>query len=420
MEKAKQLAIKANELRSNNQYEKALELYNQSWDLQKDGYTGAGLLHCLRKLKRFKQAIPFSKELLKMYFSIDWVQNEVAWTLIESLFKESKNFRETLENAKIIEKISSNTIILKMIGAKLSKYANNKEEWLITNEWLDKVEPEKLSTVFIKNTKWSDKSIWSHNKSKALLNMEENQELLSQIDKYIKDFPQIKEYFLRLKANALRNIQKYKESQEIYDELLSLKNDWWIYKNYADLLLLINKDEEALKMLYNAINLNKNLKMTVNLFFKIGKICVKLNRNEEAIHHFILSKLIREKEGWSITENLEKEIKKLKKEFPQIVEINSIDNIVSKCESYWGKYKLEKKISHKKSTNVKKFKGKINLGNEKQQFCFINTKTVSIICDKKILPSDIKNNDTVICETIPSFDKKKKKKSWKAIKVFKA
>ncbi len=52
----------ANDLRKAGDFSKAIPLYKKQWQDACDAYDGAGLLHCLRKLQRFDEAIPFADE----------------------------------------------------------------------------------------------------------------------------------------------------------------------------------------------------------------------------------------------------------------------------------------------------------------------------------------------------------------------
>ena len=414
----KDLALRANNLRNEHKYEEALEYYKQSWEILKDAYTGAGLLHCFRKLKNFEQATPFAKNLIKLFPAIDWVKNEVVWTLISGPFKQVNSFNDALIMAKKVEKITSNPIIQKQVAFKLSKLADSKDNWEIVIDWLKKVNIINLSEDFIKETKWSDKSQWKYNYYKALLKIGEYEEIISDIDNSTNDFPQIKEFFLNLKAKSFKELEKYEESAKIYKELLNYKKLWWIYKDYADLLLKMNLKDTALRMLCRAAILNKSKKIMVKNYKKIGDLCVELGKDREALYHFRLSKLIREKEGWTVSEDLISSIQKLSNSYPDISEINSINIIFSLCQKSW-ETEGDIQTSNQKMGKLKAkfFKGVLSLGRKNQPFCFINTGSESIICNKSILPSNIKDNDQVRCEVIPSYDKKKQKESWKAIKV---
>ena len=75
----------ANKLRKAGNFEEALPLYRNLWKETGDAFDGAGLLHCLRKLKLFDEAIIFADELIVKYSDFDWCQNEVIWTYIQGI-----------------------------------------------------------------------------------------------------------------------------------------------------------------------------------------------------------------------------------------------------------------------------------------------------------------------------------------------
>ena len=52
--------MKANELRKMGKFQEALVLYSEFHRDNQDKFTGAGYLHCLRKLKKFDEAIPLA------------------------------------------------------------------------------------------------------------------------------------------------------------------------------------------------------------------------------------------------------------------------------------------------------------------------------------------------------------------------
>ena len=53
-----EMSKRANEHRKNGQLEKALPLYRELVKDDSDSYSAAGLLHCLRKLHLFDEALP--------------------------------------------------------------------------------------------------------------------------------------------------------------------------------------------------------------------------------------------------------------------------------------------------------------------------------------------------------------------------
>jgi hypothetical protein len=55
---------KANKIRKAGDFEGALLIYRNLWKETEDMFDGAGLLHCLRKLKLFDEAIIFANEII--------------------------------------------------------------------------------------------------------------------------------------------------------------------------------------------------------------------------------------------------------------------------------------------------------------------------------------------------------------------
>ena len=78
-----QQKLEANRLRKLGKFEEALPLYRELWAKTGDKFDGAGLLHCLRNMKIFDEAIPFADELLGKYLDFDWAHNEIIWTYIQ-------------------------------------------------------------------------------------------------------------------------------------------------------------------------------------------------------------------------------------------------------------------------------------------------------------------------------------------------
>ena len=64
---------------------KHLVLYKELHRENSDQFTSAGYLHCLRKLKQFKEAFPLADSLVGKFPGYDWVTTEIVWTYIEGL-----------------------------------------------------------------------------------------------------------------------------------------------------------------------------------------------------------------------------------------------------------------------------------------------------------------------------------------------
>jgi len=179
------------------------------------------------------------------------------------------------------------------------------------------------------------------------------------------------------------------------------------------------RKEDALKLMYQAASKHKRLEAMVSLFADIGMLCESMAKNEEARAHLVLCRYVREENDWSVPEKVLNGINELTKIIGNSNEPKSLKEALSICRVYWQNLLGEKSVSISKAQDKRKIRkgllGKVRLGKEDSNFCFIVTKDdESFFCLKNDLPPDIKDTDKVTFNAIPSFDKKKNKKSWRA------
>src|ERR1700745_3794744 len=77
------MSKRATELRKRGELEKALPLYRELEKDDSDSYSASGLIHCLRKLHLFDEALPLCIPANPRHLGLDWYRNEVIWTLIQ-------------------------------------------------------------------------------------------------------------------------------------------------------------------------------------------------------------------------------------------------------------------------------------------------------------------------------------------------
>ena len=176
MNNLKEKKDKANELRKSGNLNKSLSMYRELWKESGDRFDGAGLLHCLRKLKLFDEAIVLADELINKYSDFKWCRIEVIWSYIEGIldkYNEKEPIENVLELAEKIMNLNPDHLALKKVVFKVVKSAIYNNNWEIADEWLDKIEPETLSDkpIQIDSGKegWSDKSCWYNYKIKVLI-----------------------------------------------------------------------------------------------------------------------------------------------------------------------------------------------------------------------------------------------------------
>lgn len=421
---------KANALRKNGDFEEALIIYRDLWNENGDKFDGAGLLHCLRKLELFDEAIILADELINKYPDFNWCRIEVIWTYISGKLNRLPDNESLAKVEQIAQKILDfvpEGLAAKMVVFKVLKSAKASNDWNTINEWVVKLNPNSLSTEPMIDGSgkkgWSDQALWYNYRIKGLIHEGDPNKAIALVDEISDHFQKQRKFFLRLKASAYVLLNNLSEAERIYQNLCSgYKPDWWLLHEYSKVVSDIGRKEDALKLMYQAANSNKKLEVMVSLFEDIGMLCKEIGMNEEARVHLILCKKVRYENEWSVSESILDCINNLNEIIENNNEPNSIKETLSICKNYWKDSLAEEKFFKNRYEDDRKIrkglKGEISLGKIDQPFCFILTKnSESIFCLKSDLSYKIEDGDTVSFNAVPSFDKKKNTKSWKASNV---
>jgi len=429
MENIFDLKKRANELRKAKNIQEALPLYENLWKISGDSYDGAGLLHCLRKSQKFEQAIPLAEELIAKFDSENWIKNEVVWTYIFGILEkmaDDTHLQNILDRAQKIIDLKPDSLAKKVVVFKVLKSAKRAGKWHVVLEWTDMLDPNLLSdTPIIINGKegWCDQETYYNYKIRALIETGNEQRALEILETVIGKYPRNNKFFLRLKAVALKNLNRLSEAEVLYKSLCQGRTpDWWLLHEYAVVLSLSpdkSKKELSLIIMYEAASSSRKLETSVNLYEDICAVCISLGKYPEARDHILLSKLVRLDHGWSVSEEIENKIIYLNQKIGNEPQNQSLHHVLSICKDHWNKA-LSSEYSEsqdfdKQPQILKNLTGKITLGPRDRPYCFINTPDKkAIICFKSELPGDIYDGEEVIFDAIPSFDRKKNQQSWKA------
>ena len=418
---------KANELRKAGDFPGALTLYRSLWEETGDEYDGSGLLHCLRKLELFDDAIVLARALIEKYPDFDWCRREVIWTLFSgTLYKlsDTEPLGKVVQTAQEIMDLNPDGLAKKMMIFKVLKSAKSSNHWKVVNEWVVNIDPESLNTKPMMDSSgresWSDQALWYNYRINGLIREGDPEEAIVLINEILECFPKQRKFFLRLKALAYHHLGDLQKSEKIYQELCSrYKPDWWILHEYANVVRETGRCENALKLMYQAASANRKLESMVSLFSDIGMLCKEMGQYKEARVHLILCKYIRNEKGWSVPESVTEAINELDKIIDNRDTPSSLKEALRICQTEWakllGKDGRLRSLSQKNHKVKKGGVGNVSLGRSDRTYCFINSKEgQSFFCHKSDLPPDIKDGNEVTFDAIPSFDKKKNKESWKA------
>src|SRR4030067_3699435 len=140
----------AKRLRQEKKFAEALPLYEELWNETGAPFDGAGLLNCLRKLKRYDKAIPFAEEVVKKFPDAQWVKNEAIWTYIEgklNKLEKDATVNEIINIADSIMDLKPQGYAAKLAVFRVLKAAKAAGDWKIVNDWTDKLNPAVLRTA---------------------------------------------------------------------------------------------------------------------------------------------------------------------------------------------------------------------------------------------------------------------------------
>ncbi|MCD6398887.1 MAG: hypothetical protein J7L08_03095 [Candidatus Aenigmarchaeota archaeon] len=377
---------KANELRKAGDFEEALTFYRSLWEETGDEYDGSGLLHCLRKLELFDEAIVLARVLIDKYPDFDWCRREVIWTLISgTLYKleDTEPLEKVVKTAQEIMDFNPDGLAKKMVVFKVLKSAKSSNHWEIINEWVANIDPTSLSTEPMTDISgregWSDQSLWYNYRINGLIQKGDPKEAIVLVNENLEHFPKQRKFFLRLKALANHRLGDLPESEKIYQELCNrYKPDWWILHEYAKVVRETGRSENALKLMYQAASNHPKLESMVSLFVDIGMLCKEMGQYEEARVHLVLCKYIRNEKGWRVPESVTDTINELDKIIGNKDQPSSLKEALGLCRTEWvkllGKDSNFKMLSDKKRRVKNGVVGKISLGRSDRPFCFINSK----------------------------------------------
>jgi tetratricopeptide (TPR) repeat protein len=425
-----EISKEANDLRKKGEFDKALPLYRELSKDVVDSYAAAGLLHCLRKLHLFDEALPLCTNS-ENNIVFDWYRNEVIWTLIQGKL-------ERLDESVPVEHVASvarSILALKpensgtkwRIVHRVIKAAKARHRWDVVSEWIEIVNPDELSTIPMKDDRgrdgWCPQAIWYHYRIRSMIDMSDKEQSVSLAERATVLFPQQEKFFKRLEALGNLRLARLVDAERIYSNLCSSgRPDWWILHEYAQVLREMGKTELALQLMCKAAASHRRLESLVSLFSDIGFLCNELQQKEEARNHLTLCKYIREEKGWSIPNSLNSAIAKLDTELSNVAAPTDFATALETCKKFWFRSVGALEDSHRpslKNRGIRRMlQGKLNMGQPDKSFCFISSANrESYFCLKGDLPRGVTNGAMLEFDAIPSFDKKKNRESWKAINV---
>lgn len=202
-------------------------------------------------------------------------------------------------------------------------------------------------------------------------------------------------------AKSLRELNQSKEALTHLEEVIKVKNDWFIYKEFVENYYILGDTEKAKEYVSGAVLTNDPDKMKVNLYYLIYKLLAESDP-DIAFKHAELYYLIKLENNSEISADIEE----------LYIDEEELDKVTltKEIKEYWSDYKYQNRELHY-GTVTKYF--------DDRNFGFItNDDDESIFFHKK----EVKGDNVYVGQLVSfyiemSFDKSKNKQSIKAVNV---
>jgi len=324
----------------------------------------------LNKEKKFSETLKFFKDNKAEFKPEEIGLNKfVVYEMISALI-------ETNHYDVIFTFIEQHNVALdeKNFGYLLKKFKDKPSvNWTFVNKFCDLVSVENLDTdcktieVERRGEKKpmelaSDKENWFAFKTKALFETQQYQECFELSKKALETFKKFhysnEVWFARRIALSKKHLGNSEEALNELLQVLRRKKEWFIQNEVAEIYKENGDFEKAFKYAIEAINNFGDLEYKVGLLVLIANILEQKQEKELSFKHYMLSKLLRQKEEWKVPQTLNYALQNLG--FAQIT-LEQLPNLKRELKNYWNTFKQEqtKSFDKTRTTTNKNLEGEI-------------------------------------------------------------
>lgn len=285
-------------------------------------------------------------------------------------------------------------------------YLYEEKEYYNISYWLDKLDPELLDEKknnYGGRVTRSRKEKYYDYASKSNLECAE-WDLCIEVSKEaletLKSFTNNSDTWYRWRiAKALRQLNQNQEALKYLSEVVNVKDEWFVHKEFAENLHELGEDDNAMASLRDAVLTDDAVNVKVNLYYLAYEVLDALNM-DEAYMHLELYYLLKLEGKRQIPE----EIQELDIDETQLDK----DELISKINDFWNAFKFkDQKLQHGIVTNIIEDKNFGFIKNDDEESIFFHKSEVN--------GDDIHVGDEVSFYTVENFDKSKNKESVKAV-----
>lgn len=330
MESYEAIKEQADTQRKSKNYSVALPFYKKLWENHRDDCTkwdGWGYAQCLSKIKDYAEALKICREVYPMDKDFAHLKNLYAWSIFYTEIKV-----DTISNEAVFFKAGKGIINLTNQEDKYSpyiatiykivEYLTKKSSYnpVPIIEWTNKLNPDYLDSKpfsFVdaegrNRTVASKKESYFSWRIKALFKLEKYaacKEICKLALESFTNFHYNNDVWFKQKmALSDAKLGNISNAIEQLTEILTLKKDWFIYRDIADLLLQTDRPKEALAYSISGAFAYGNDDKKIKLYSLMADILLVLNKKEEAKKHLSFMWVIRNDENWNITNEFQQKL----------------------------------------------------------------------------------------------------------------
>lgn len=184
-------------------------------------------------------------------------------------------------------------------------------------------------------------------------------------------------WFARRIAHSKKNLGRIDEAIMDFRSILKKKNDWFLWKELAELYKMQNDSKQAFDCAVKAAAQHGDIQYKIDLIVLIGDLLYEKDQSDKAFQHYELARLIRIRNDWPIPQSLKDKLQKM-----ESGRQNSDFNSLLQClTTYWHSFGriqssvselIKGKVVHILHQNDKGTDGFIQYGQKKQVYFRLN------------------------------------------------
>lgn len=359
MEDIQNIKKQADEYRKAKNYTEALPLYKNLWDNYRDScneWDGWGYAFCLRHLKEYQSSLDICREVYKIKPDFEQIKGLYAWCIyyteiaVTNVTNESNFFKAGEGILRLIKENDQYSPFLATVFKTL-EYLNEKAIYPTDKilEWTSKLNFEALDSTpysFTDNdgkvrelaSKKEQYFMW---RTKALQKkglFDECIELSQKALETLETFHYSNDvWFARRISLSYRGLGKLDIALKQLEDLLKHKNEWFIYKEIAEIYLEQKDIDNALKFAVNGALCFGDIDKKLNLYKLLVDILTYKNQDNDAKKHVELIYQIRKSQDWDIDNELQILINKFQVDTNQVL---NTKNLEKDLKQLWEKLKF--------------------------------------------------------------------------------